>query len=880
MPVLHAHTPTLSVLDARALPVRTVSYWRADAGETVRACINRTVHDVAGRAVAQWDPRLHDLHTANPTVPPNLATVYSLSGQILSTQSVDAGLRVQLFGETGLGVHAWDGRGTHREVQFDLLLRPLAVFEQDLCTERFSYGGFSAGHNQCGQIIRHDDPAGTRHFGEYSMGGAVLDQVQHFLQRLDMPNWPASPDQRDDLLEPGDGARTLLLLNALGEVLQQTDTAGNQQGTHYTVDGQRSETWVQLNGSPVRKTLSSAITYSAQGRIERKTLGNGVVTQLDYGPQDGRLLTLYSSRGSSRPLQDLQFDYDPVGNIVSIKDRTLPVRFFANQQIDPISRYTYDSLDQLSEASGFEAGSARQGPNHWADSHAVANFRQTYRYDLGGNLLELIHHGPQSHGRVLRVAQYSNRCLPEGDVPPTEADIAAAFDANGNLLQLRMGGALSWNPRNQLAQTRSVERKAALDDTERYLYGADGMRQRKIRTAHTNVRAVMSETRYLPGLEIRNVDGHVLHVISIGEVQVLHWETPPPKGMANNQYRYNLEDHLGSWSLEMDGLGRVVCWENYHPFGSTAFWARGESSEESYRTLGYSGKERDASGLYYHGHRYFIPWLQRWLSPDPGLMIDGPNLYAMVRNNPTNLVDDDGLVGKRKYESTLLGPSSSKQFRYTDNVQEAPKPRVTSPRVRARDPESEGESESEDPNVLYRALRADETKLETRGLRPPIGHDRFTSAYDHVHKGSSSKVKSRWISASRSIKVAGVWAAEKELKVVKFSKPKNAVSFDLTTDAGWNALLDEHRASINAKSIEKTEQMVRNSAKSSQEVVTESYVPPEGILEVFQASVINAQQRLELMKTDPTAKVFKTRSRTNERPKLVALKRLSFSASR
>ncbi|MDP0918846.1 hypothetical protein Q6272_27680, partial [Klebsiella pneumoniae] len=179
-----------------------------------------------------WDPRLHDLHNDDPTVPPNLATVYSLSGQVLSTQSVDAGLRVQLFGEAGQGVYFQDGRGTRRQVEFDALLRPLAVFEQDLCTERFSYGGSSAGHNQCGQLIRHDDPAGTRHFPEYAMDGAVLDQVQQFLKTLDTPDWPAPPDQRDDLLELGEGARTLSQFNALGEALQQTDAAGNRQGSN------------------------------------------------------------------------------------------------------------------------------------------------------------------------------------------------------------------------------------------------------------------------------------------------------------------------------------------------------------------------------------------------------------------------------------------------------------------------------------------------------------------------------------------------------------------------------------------------------------------------------------------------------------------------
>ncbi|MDP1166176.1 hypothetical protein, partial [Klebsiella pneumoniae] len=72
----------------------------------------------------------------------------------------------------------------------------------------------------------------------------MLDQVQQFLKTLDTPDWPAPPDQRDDLLELGEGARTLSQFNALGEALQQTDAAGNRQGSNYTVGGQLREEWL------------------------------------------------------------------------------------------------------------------------------------------------------------------------------------------------------------------------------------------------------------------------------------------------------------------------------------------------------------------------------------------------------------------------------------------------------------------------------------------------------------------------------------------------------------------------------------------------------------------------------------------------------------
>lgn len=67
-----------------------------------------------------------------------------------------------------------------------------------------------------------------------------------------------------------------------------------------------------------------------------------------------------------------------------------------------------------------------------------------------------------------------------------------------------------------------------------------------------------------------------------------------------------------------------------------------------YKFVRYSGKERDATGLYYYGYRYYQPWLGRWLSADPAGTVDGLNLFAMVRNNPMTLVDEHGLRGGKK----------------------------------------------------------------------------------------------------------------------------------------------------------------------------------------------------------------------------------------
>jgi len=611
--------------------------------------------------IEQWDPRLWALSAEDHETPANVVNRYSLSGKVLGAISVDAGERISLFGDGDQLVQAWDSRGSERQVEYDDLLRPLAIFEQGegeaaRCAERYEYADADAGfaaHNQCGQLIRHDDPAGTQTMDEYALIGGVLEQTQRFLSSLELPDWPPGLPARDALLEPVEQAATSAThFNPLGDVLEQTDAKGNRQLFDYTVDGQLLASHLQLSGQAAPQTLVSAIAYSAYVQVEQETAGNGVVSTLMYRPEDGRLIRLQARHGTEAALQDLHYDYDPVGNVLSIEDDALPTRYFSNQRVEPVKSFTYDSLYQLIKATGWEAGSASRGPgfNRFDDPGTVANYHQTYRYDAGGNLLELVHVGPQSHSRKLTAARYSNRCMPEQNGrPPTEEEIAAAFDGNGNLLDLQPGQAMSWDLRNQLREVRPVEREDADDDRELYLYGGDGMRRRKVRSTQTNARSLISEVRYLPGLEIRTREGpgEVLQVICVqagrSALQVLHWETAPPAGITNDQYRYNLTDHLGSSSLELDSEAEVISQEAYHPYGSTAWFAGRSEVEASYKIVRYSGKERDATGLYYYGYRYYQPWAGRWLSADPAGTVDGLNLYRMGRNSPVTYYDNNGL---------------------------------------------------------------------------------------------------------------------------------------------------------------------------------------------------------------------------------------------
>ncbi|MDE1196233.1 MAG: RHS repeat protein [Pseudomonas sp.] len=652
---LHTHTPTLTAIDPRGLQVRSVALHRREAGDAISERVDRSAFDSAGRLVQRWDPRLWAAANQASETSANLKTVHSLSAQVLLSDSVDAGWSVELLSEAAQRHCRWDARGHVKRVEYDSMLRPMAVFEGDgadeVCAERLTYGTTSDSFaNQCGQLIRHDDPAGSLGNLSFNLTGEVIKQTRRFLIDLDLPDWPLLIEERDDLLELAK-AESTWRFDPLGDVLEQTDAKGNTQSFAQTVAGQLKASNLLLRDQAAG-TLISDIQYDAQGRISSEIAGNGVVTALDYDPVDGRLIRLRAGDGH---LQDLNYAYDPVGNVVSIEDRAQATRHFANQRIEPLRTFAYDTLYQLIEATGYEAAAINRGPGEdWFQvfpaANELSNYTQRYEYDAGGNLQTLVHVGAQNHTRSFATSRLSNRSLLQtGDQPPSEEQITAGFDAAGNLRELQPGQVLSWDLRNQLSQVTPVKRESAANDSEVYRYDAAGMRVRKVRTSQARTVTHLGEVRYLPGLEIRSntATGEELHVVTVtaghSSVRVLHWQSAPPANVANDQIRYSLTDHLGSSTLELDADAQLISQEIYYPYGETAWFAGRSEVEAKYKTVRYSGKERDATGLYYYGLRYYAPWLMRWINPDPAGEADGMNLYRFVRNNPVRFEDILGM---------------------------------------------------------------------------------------------------------------------------------------------------------------------------------------------------------------------------------------------
>jgi insecticidal toxin complex protein TccC len=614
---VHRRTPTLVASDARGLPVRQIGYLRSAVNDTPDALVSRQQHDLAGRLVEQWDPRLSA---------PCLTTVYGLNGAALKSDSVDAGWRLTLPGLAGEPVQRWDQREHHWRTTFDEQLRVIAVDENgESGVDVFIYADASAeaGLNQRGQLLEQKDCSGSLLTDSFSLAGQALRETR--------------------TLHNDEPFTSHHLFSPLGALLEQTDAGGHRRRSHYGLAGQLQQADLLIKGTSGWQPVLLDAQYNANDQIVEQLAGNRVLSTWTYDPADGRLHTQSSHKDGGGVLQDFEYFYDRVGNITRIEDHAFKPRYFANQLIDGHRDFVYDSLSRLISATGHDDAPPPDIPGlvQQPDPNNRLNYTQTYRYDSGGNLIELHHvragNNSTQHMFIDPKSNRGARWTPN-EPPPAFDDL---FDPHGNQLTVQPGQPLYWNARDELRRAILVQRESGFNDAEDYRY-SQGIRVFKRHESFAANAEHFHQVRYLPGLEIRTRDnGEELHVIILGNARCLHWAENKPDGIDTDQLRYSLEDHLGSCVMELDQQAQLISQEGYYPFGATAWTSARSEIEVSYKFIRYSGKERDVTGLYYYGARYYAPWLQRWVSTDAE-QADGLNLYAFVGNNPMRFVDPDG----------------------------------------------------------------------------------------------------------------------------------------------------------------------------------------------------------------------------------------------
>ncbi|RIJ06130.1 hypothetical protein DXK93_01190 [Achromobacter sp. K91] len=563
--------------------------------------------------------------------------------------------------------------------------------------------------NLRGQIFQHYDTAGLLDMSArgYSVLGGALRQDRQTLSLYAAFRgrtyswtgvWP-NVDKGDLDAQFYSTSRTY---NALAQMLVQTDAMGHQQQTAYDVAGRKVSSSVTPNGG-TNTPVTTGVTYTASGQIETQNDANSVQTAYMYEPQTTqRVLTITTTRSAeatsaaakcqrgskNRPtgrsgrrgrattgttLQDLTYTYDAVGNVIALSDASTPVAYIHNGAVDGNRSYTYDALYQLLSASGRENyvssnPSGTDSPIAFSPPNPASyrSYTRNYSYDLGGNLRQIAAKNAAGTGatvptRNMVVATDSNRAL--SDVKNsglTPAGLESFFDGAGQstFLDGNPNLPMYWTPFHQLYCLVSNYRSSGQDctdwgasDCELYAYDSEGQRVRKASQAMISGGGIswVDDAIYLPGLEVRfsYYTRERLEVIVLDDgARLLNWTANKPSDIDNQQIRYRYGDRQNSCQIETDDSAQIITQEEYYPYGGTAVWTAASTSEAKYKTIRYSGKERDAAGLYYYGMRYYQPWIGRWINPDPAGTVDGLNLYCMVGNNPVTDEDSYGLTKK------------------------------------------------------------------------------------------------------------------------------------------------------------------------------------------------------------------------------------------
>jgi RHS repeat-associated protein len=691
---IHAKTPTVAHADSLGRTFLTVAHNKFKYSNqpladplTEELYRTRTILDIKGNRRAVID-------TKNRVV---IQYDYDMLGNRIHQASMEAGDRWILNDCSGKALYTWDSHNRQEQTFYDPSRRPvkLALREGGGAPKVVSRTTYGEGlPNPEASNLR------TKTVGVFDQSGVLTTDLFDFkgnplrVQRELAQVYNATLDWSGAVPLAGGTFITRTSYDALNRPIELITPDNSTIRQTYNEANLLNQVDVNLLGA--WKPFITNIEYNAKGQRTRIEYGNAVTTRYTYDPVTFRMVHLETIRDPSAfpgdcphpPLsgwpgcrvQDLHYTYDCVGNITNIRDAAQQRLYFQNKRVEPSATYSYDAVYRLIEATGREhLGQVAASPTPHSyndrprigillsasDGNAVGRYLERYIYDEAGNIAEMQHvsTNPANPGwtqaydyeeaSLLESAKQSNRLTRTtiGATVETYSVAGNGYDAHGSMLRMPHLQAMQWDFRDQLNMTRrQAVNPADTDGAEHageqtwYVYDAGGKRVRKVTDLNG---VVLKERIYVGAFEVYRNNGpnplvrETLHITD-GEHRFALVETRTDMPAPQQLIRYQFDNHLGSSSLELDELARLISYEEYTPYGSTSFQTvNGQvTAAKRYR---FTGKERDEeNGFYYHGARYYAPWLGRWTTTDPSNIGDGLDLYQYCRNNPIHYRDDNG----------------------------------------------------------------------------------------------------------------------------------------------------------------------------------------------------------------------------------------------
>ncbi len=347
----------------------------------------------------------------------------------------------------------------------------------------------------------------------------------------------------------------------------------------------------------------------AAGNAIDETFGSTLRVVSGFSPLTGELEYRQSGINGGTTVQNLDWDWDAVGNLARRRDLAQGLA----------EEFRYDSLDRL------------------VDSRRNGAVNLELAYDAIGNITRKSDVCPGTAPCYTYHAKRRHAVVSAGGRQ-------FAYDANGNMTK-RGGAAIAWTSDGL---PRSIAHSNG--NSSQFSYGPAGNRWKQVAKSGS----ATETTHYAGGSFDKSTKG--------GVTTWRHY-LPAPGGTAiqlrrsdgsSPLMRYLTLDHLGSTDKITDAAGEVVVAEGFGAFGARrkANWTGIPTASElaqmaAFTRDGFTGHEQlDNVELIHMNGRVYEPLLGRFISADPFVTRphdgQGLNRYGYVLNNPLAFTDPSG----------------------------------------------------------------------------------------------------------------------------------------------------------------------------------------------------------------------------------------------
>ncbi|OBV39387.1 RHS repeat-associated core domain-containing protein [Janthinobacterium psychrotolerans] len=523
-------------------------------------------------------------------------------------------------------------------------------------------------YDALGRLVAVSSPQAEQRFFHDALGQLTEERSAYYLQSPPdtgrLPNAPRTPDASFVMThaydELGNRIQTVLPNGRRVDTLRYG--SGHWHGVLWqgqtVVDVERDRLHREKQRTLGNSGLVATRQYDAQSRLTQMTLARGMDNPSPLRERrfhydaSGNLTTIaQSGQTANGPLGNLQYTYDPLGQLLSAVQPGLVERFAfdpAGNMVDA----TPDTSAQLPAITGNllrtfgdfsydydEQGNTTRKRFHppgresaWSDlqleydaanriSHATRTERQTrhraeYFYDAFSRRI----------AKRVEVEQWGNQQDIATDQPVQTSSTTTLFVWDGDTLAQELG--------QDETVTYLYEPESFVPLARIHSEGNDTKEGQSIHFSDVNGWDLPDVRKYSDQqVAITQADAERLHRSTWKQVQADASVSAKP-----DRIDYYNCDHLGTPRELTDQVGNIVWSARYRAWGQVIDFSEKE------QFLRFQGQYEDKeSGLFYNRYRYYDSIFGRYVTQDPIRLIGGINNY-LYSKNPTETIDPLGLV--------------------------------------------------------------------------------------------------------------------------------------------------------------------------------------------------------------------------------------------